>query len=170
MLSLFFFSKIMVWFCCSALSSPVVCSFPLHGSSTAQGQRGSCFAAFPAAPGCSHCPGNAGTGQTQLPNPQAPGHILILLSWRWFERAAKYLLLLPTLSPTPSICSSHFIFHLSQTFKCSWPSCTWMKPRAAEEFGMQWGKDSSMHPSLCTELGDGAKSEGLFRALQLWLN
>lgn len=40
---------------------------------------------------------------------------------------------------------------------------------AAEEFGMKWGKGQqhAVPECHCTELGDGAKSEGLFRALQL---
>lgn len=133
----------MVWFCCSALSSPSACSLPLHGPSTAYGQRSSCSAAFPTAPGGSHCPGNAGTG-VKPPGIDAPGDGLILLSWRWFERAAKYLLLLSTLSPTPSICSSHFIFHLPQTFRCRWPSYTWMKTQQQRSLGWNGGKGSSM--------------------------
>lgn len=156
--SFFFFLK--QWFSFAALLSR---SFPLHGSSTAQGQRSSCSAAFPTTPGGSHCPGNAGTG-VKLPGIDIPGDGLILLSWKWFERAAKYLLLLPTLSPTPSICSSHFIFHLPQTFRCHWPSYTWMKPQQQRSLGSNGGKGSSKQSWVSLHRAGGCSK--VWRAFQ----
>lgn len=121
----FFFSEIMVWFYCSALSGPFACSFPLRGSSAVRGWSSSHPAALPTAParGSHHtvsfpCPRRAGAGQTQLLPPQHRQPWSILLSQRQFGTAAKCLLLLPSLSPAPSICSTRFILPLLKTFKC----------------------------------------------------